>query len=59
MLRLTQGVFEVIATGGDSALGGDDYDARWRSGCWNAPVQPAHGEDRQPCVWQPARARKP
>ncbi len=26
VLRLTQGVFEVIATGGDSALGGDDYD---------------------------------
>jgi molecular chaperone HscA len=27
VLRLTQGVFEVFATGGDSALGGDDYDA--------------------------------
>ncbi|MBP6600113.1 MAG: Fe-S protein assembly chaperone HscA [Giesbergeria sp.] len=27
ILRLTQGVFEVIATGGDSALGGDDYDS--------------------------------
>jgi molecular chaperone HscA len=27
LLRLTQGVFEVIATGGDSALGGDDFDA--------------------------------
>lgn len=27
ILRLTQGLFEVIATGGDSALGGDDYDA--------------------------------
>ncbi len=26
ILRLTQGVFEVIAAGGDSALGGDDYD---------------------------------
>jgi molecular chaperone HscA len=26
LLRLTQGVFEVIATGGDSALGGDDFD---------------------------------
>ncbi|MEG2049422.1 MAG: Fe-S protein assembly chaperone HscA, partial [Comamonas sp.] len=32
VLRLSQGVFEVIATGGDSALGGDDYDdalAHW------------------------------
>ena len=27
LLRLTAGVFEVIATGGDSALGGDDFDA--------------------------------
>ncbi len=26
ILRLTQGVFQVLATGGDSALGGDDYD---------------------------------
>ncbi len=26
ILRLSQGIFEVIATGGDSALGGDDYD---------------------------------
>ena len=27
LLRMTQGVFEVVATGGDSALGGDDIDA--------------------------------
>ncbi len=26
ILRLTAGVFEVLATGGDSALGGDDFD---------------------------------
>jgi molecular chaperone HscA len=26
ILRLARGVFEVMATGGDSALGGDDYD---------------------------------
>jgi len=26
ILRLTRGVFEVLSTGGDSALGGDDYD---------------------------------
>ncbi|MEY3488100.1 MAG: hypothetical protein RL075_2105, partial [Pseudomonadota bacterium] len=26
ILRLTQGVFEVVVTGGNSALGGDDYD---------------------------------
>ena len=28
LLRLSRGVFEVVATGGDSALGGDDYDER-------------------------------
>ncbi len=28
LLRLSKGVFEVVAVGGDSALGGDDYDAR-------------------------------
>jgi molecular chaperone HscA len=35
ILRLAKGVFEVIATGGDSALGGDDYDralADWALG---------------------------
>jgi len=26
LLRLARGVFEVVATGGDSALGGDDFD---------------------------------
>ncbi len=39
LLRLSAGVFEVIATGGDSALGGDDFDlalAAWaliETGC--------------------------
>jgi molecular chaperone HscA len=28
ILKLTRGVFEVMATGGDSALGGDDFDQR-------------------------------
>ncbi|MGJ8679729.1 Fe-S protein assembly chaperone HscA [Paraglaciecola sp.] len=27
ILRLSKGVFEVLATGGDSALGGDDFDS--------------------------------
>ena len=38
VLRLTKGVFEVLATGGDSALGGDDFDHRIF--CW--VVQEAH-----------------
>jgi molecular chaperone HscA len=32
ILKLSQGVFEVLATGGDSALGGDDFDHRLY--CW-------------------------
>jgi molecular chaperone HscA len=32
ILRLSKGVFEVLATGGDSALGGDDFDHRIF--CW-------------------------
>ncbi|MEO7761227.1 MAG: Fe-S protein assembly chaperone HscA, partial [Casimicrobiaceae bacterium] len=32
ILRLSHGVFEVLATGGDSALGGDDFDHRLH--CW-------------------------
>ncbi len=32
ILKLTKGVFEVLATGGDSALGGDDFDQRVF--CW-------------------------
>ncbi|MBV8665327.1 MAG: Fe-S protein assembly chaperone HscA [Burkholderiaceae bacterium] len=32
VLKLSKGVFEVLATGGDSALGGDDFDHRVF--CW-------------------------
>lgn len=32
ILKLSRGVFEVMATGGDSALGGDDFDHRLF--CW-------------------------
>jgi molecular chaperone HscA len=32
ILRLSHGVFEVLATGGDTALGGDDFDHRVY--CW-------------------------
>lgn len=47
ILRLTQGVFEVISTGGDSALGGDDYDAalvQWVLA--QTQLQAAGSEDR-------------
>lgn len=38
ILRLNKGVFEVMATGGDSALGGDDFDyelAKYLQQSWN------------------------
>ncbi len=46
ILRLTRGVFEVMSTGGDSALGGDDFDHRIY--CWaieQAKLQPLSAED--------------
>ncbi|WP_092415744.1 Fe-S protein assembly chaperone HscA [Collimonas sp. OK307] len=46
ILKLTKGVFEVLATGGDSALGGDDFDHRVI--CWisqEAGLAPLSDED--------------
>ncbi len=46
ILKLTRGVFEVMATGGDSALGGDDFDHRIF--CWaieQAKLEPLSAED--------------
>ena len=46
ILRLSRGVFEVLATGGDSALGGDDFDHRIF--CWileSANLKPLSVED--------------
>lgn len=46
ILKLTKGVFEVLATGGDSALGGDDFDRRLF--CWvieQAGLSPLSDED--------------
>jgi molecular chaperone HscA len=43
ILRLTRGVFEVIATGGDPVLGGDDFDHRvsgWFAAATGAPWGP-------------------
>jgi molecular chaperone HscA len=58
ILRLTAGVFEVLATGGDSALGGDDYDralAEWMLA--ESGLQAATPED-QAVLMQQARACK-
>ncbi|MDR1274851.1 MAG: Fe-S protein assembly chaperone HscA [Candidatus Accumulibacter sp.] len=46
ILRLSRGVFEVLSTGGDSFLGGDDFDQRIF--CWvieAAKLKPLSGED--------------
>lgn len=46
ILKLSKGVFEVMATGGDSALGGDDFDHRIF--CWiikEAGLAPLSNED--------------
>lgn len=46
ILRLTKGVFEVLSTNGDSALGGDDFDRRIF--CWileQARLQPLNPAD--------------
>lgn len=48
ILKLAKGVFQVLATGGDSALGGDDFDQRVF--CWiieQAKLAPlSHGDAR-------------
>ncbi|MBI4986247.1 MAG: Fe-S protein assembly chaperone HscA [Rhodocyclales bacterium] len=46
ILRLSKGVFQVLATGGDSALGGDDFDHRIF--CWiieQAKLKPVSPQD--------------
>lgn len=42
LLELTKGVFEVLATGGNSALGGDDFDHRVV--CWTLEGFAADGD---------------
>jgi molecular chaperone HscA len=56
ILRLSRGVFEVLATNGDSALGGDDFDRRIY--CWmleQAAISVLSDHDKQLLL---ARARE-
>ena len=54
ILKLSRGIFEVLATGGDSALGGDDFDQRIF--CWIievaqlSPLSPADARLLQTCA---------
>ena len=60
LLRLTRGVFEVVATGGDAALGGDDIDhalADWalaQAAAW----RPSRRTTSAPRWWRRAPPRK-
>lgn len=59
ILRLTKGVFEVLATGGNSALGGDDFDrviADWL--CEQIGIGPSIDPSTQRLVMTAARSAK-
>jgi molecular chaperone HscA len=59
ILRLSRGVFEVLATGGDSALGGDDFDQRIV--CWvgqQAELQPLSPEDNRLLMMRAREAKE-
>ena len=58
LLRLSQGVFEVIATGGDSALGGDDFDAALAAWALASTGQGADSPQDKRAVLVAARAAK-
>lgn len=59
ILRLSKGVFEVMATGGDSALGGDDFDHRLF--CWiieQAQLAPLSDEDTRTLMVKSREAKE-
>ena len=60
LLRLTKGVFEVVATGGDAALGGDDIDhalADWALAQADVDAATLNAQDRRSALIA-ARATK-
>jgi molecular chaperone HscA len=58
LLRLTQGVFEVVATGGDAALGGDDFDAMLAQWALDATGRSATSAHDKRAMLVAARAAK-
>ncbi len=56
ILKLTRGVFEVLATNGDSALGGDDFDRRVY--CWGLEQAGLHTLNDHDKTLLMARARE-
>ncbi|NWG31682.1 MAG: Fe-S protein assembly chaperone HscA [Rhodocyclaceae bacterium] len=59
ILKLSKGVFQVLATGGDSALGGDDFDHRVF--CWiieQAKLSPLSHEDARLLLMRAREAKE-
>lgn len=59
ILKLSKGVFEVLSTGGDSALGGDDFDHRLF--CWiieQAHLLPLSDEDTRTLMVKSREAKE-
>ncbi|MBX9899193.1 MAG: Fe-S protein assembly chaperone HscA [Burkholderiaceae bacterium] len=59
VLKMSKGVFEVLATGGDSALGGDDFDHRLF--CWilqEAKCAPLSDEDTRTLMVKAREAKE-
>jgi len=59
ILKLSKGVFEVLSTGGDSALGGDDFDHRLF--CWiieQANLAPLSDEDTRTLMVKAREAKE-
>ncbi len=63
LLQLSRGVFEVVATGGDSALGGDDLDhilaeAAMREAGLQAPMESLSPHDKRALLVAARRAKE-
>ncbi len=63
LLQLSRGVFEVVATGGDSALGGDDLDhvlaeAALRDGGVQTPMEQLSPHDKRALLVAARRAKE-
>jgi molecular chaperone HscA len=58
ILRLSAGVFEVLATGGDSALGGDDYDRALADWLLSSSELTVHSGEDQAVLMAEARRCK-
>ena len=58
LLQLSRGVFEVVATGGDSALGGDDVDHVLATPLWQTPRWDAVTPQDKRAVLVAARAAR-